>query len=362
MKNNHIRLILTALLTLFATLQASSAVKLDVKLDSVHLVMGRTTTLHLDVTKPGDVKGNLTLFNEINQHGLIPVCGDSVEFRNPRAVDTIVSGDNVTIKYEITVQAFDSGYYRLPELLYVSGNDTSRSKQLSLKVVPVQAKADDQINDYASVADPENKSIFDYLPDWVVDFWWVLLIALIAAATAIYLWRRYRKEGHILPRKPEPTPFEKAMTSLRHLKESKLWEQGLEKEYYTDLTEILRVYLQGRFGINAMEMTSREILGAFAGNERLKQYRADMRKLLDMADFVKFAKVRPLPEDNIRSFESVLNFVQTTKPEPVIEQDKQQGSSDAHKGSSTNINQTNGVVKSAITGNTSAIDKKGGEK
>lgn len=322
---------------LFSLAAANAGVRMDVKLDSAYLVMGRSTVLHLDVTKPIDAKGNLTLFNEVRPNGIIPVCGDSVEFRAPKVVDTIAAGNDVKIRYEIPVQAFDSGYFQLPELLYVSGNDTSRSKRLSLKVVPVQAKADDPINDYASVAEPEGKNIFDHLPDWMVDYWWVALIVLAVIITVVYMLKRYRKEGHILPKKPEPTPFEKAMNSLRHLKEQKLWEQGMEKEYYTDLTDILRDYLSGRFGINAMEMTSREILQAFGRNNEIKEYRADMRNILDMADFVKFAKVRPLPEDNIKSYDNALNFVRSTKPVPQPEEaDASQkgghGSDDMKKG------------------------------
>lgn len=316
MKKFYFKSIFFSWLCLFSLTVANAGVRMEVKLDSVHLVMGRSTILHLDVTKPKDAKGNLSLFNEVGPNGIIPVCGDSVEFRAPKVIDTIAVGDNVTVKYEIPVQAFDSGYFRLPELLYVSGNDTSRSKSLSLKVVPVSAKADEPINDYASVADSEDKSIFDYLPDWLVDYWWVMTIMVAIIAAIVYALQRYRKEGHILPKKPEPTPFENAMNSLRCLKEQKLWEQGMEKEYYTDLADILRNYLNGRFGINAMEMTSREILQTFGCNNEIKEYRADMRSILDMADFVKFAKVRPLPEDNIKSFENALNFVRGTKPVP----------------------------------------------
>jgi len=320
MNFNHFRFILTSLALLLITGAAGSAVRLDVKLDSAYLVMGRSTMLHLDLTKPKGDKGELTLFKELRENGIIPVCGDSVEFRAPVGRDTVESGNTLTIKYDIPVQAFDSGYYRLPELLYVSGNDTSRSKQLSLKVVPVQAKAEDPINDYASVSEPEDKSIFDYLPDWVVDYWWLLLILAAAMWAVIWLMKRYRKEGHILPKKPEPTPYEKAVMSLRHLKEQKLWEQGMEKEYYTELTDILRSYLSGRFGINAMEMTSREILHAMHQSKGLKGYRSDMRQILDMADFVKFAKVRPLPDDCIKSFEFARHFVEDTKPVPVTDE------------------------------------------
>ena len=134
--------------------------------------------------------------------------------------------------------------------------------------------------------------------------------------------RRYKKVGHILPQKPVPTPYEEAMTALRQLKAKGLWEQGLEKEYYTELTEILRHYLYRRFGINALEMTSRQILHCLSGNPETKDKRAYFRKILDMADFVKFAKVRPLPDDNVASYDNAVRFVEETKPVPVPEKEE----------------------------------------
>lgn len=309
--------IILACLAMWLPSGLHAAVNVQAKLDSAYIVMGRTTELHLTVTQPKGVKGRFPLLEKINQSYVVPVCGDSVELRSPSKIDTVENGNTWTLKFDIPVQAFDSGYYRLPEMVYVAGQDSASSKALYLKVVPVKATADEPINDYASAADPDGASIFDHLPDWIVDFWWVILILLLAIAAFLYGLRRYRREGHILPKKPEPTPFEAAMASLRDLKSRKLWEQGLEKDYYTRLTDILRTYLEGRFGINAVEMTSREILQALKSNPEIAEHRQMMRQILDMADFVKFAKVRPLPEDNVKSFDNALRFVESTKPAPV---------------------------------------------
>ena len=65
-----------------------------------------------------------------------------------------------------------------------------------------------------------------------------------------------------------------------------------------------------------MEMTSRQILGALKNNKETRDKRDYIRQILNMADFVKFAKVRPLPDDNIASFENALKFVEETKPLP----------------------------------------------
>lgn len=310
-------MLLSVAMTAFA---APSRTVVRARLDSTVIMMGKMT--HLDVTLDQEkgAKGFFTIFREIKENGIIPVCGDSVELRAPVKIDTVENGSMWKISMRVPVQSFDSGYYQLPELIYVSGKDTTRSNAVALKVVPVaNVTAQTPIDDYANVADPENASIFDSLPDWVVNYWWLILLILLLAAAAFYLLRRYKKEGSILGKKPEPTPYEVAMASLRDLKEKKLWEQGMEKEYFTDLIDILRIYLYGRFGINAMEMTSRQIMAALANNEECRDKRPYVRQILTMADFVKFAKVRPLPDDNVAAYDNALKFVEETKPVPVEE-------------------------------------------
>ncbi len=290
------------------------------KLDSTILMMGKITHIDLTVQQDKNVKGQFDLFSHIKQNGIIPVCGDSVELRAPVKTDTVLDGNLMVINLRVPVQSFDSGYYQLPEFIYISGNDTARSNKLALKVVPVNVSANDPIDDYANVSDPENSSIFDSVPDWVLNYWWIILLAIIALAVALYAFRKYRRDGSLLGKKPQPTPYEVAISALRDLKEKKLWEQGMEKEYFTELIDILRTYLFGRFGINAMEMTSRQILASLSRNEECKDKRDYIRQILIMADFVKFAKVRPLPDDNIAAYDNALKFVKETKPVPVLDE------------------------------------------
>lgn len=338
------KILLSFLLLCCAVMADASPVSVQAKLDSVNLLMGNMTTVHLIVKQPKDLKGDFPLLRQVRDTGVIPVCGDSVELRSPSRVDTVVSGNSLTITYDVPVQAFDSGYYRLPEFAFVSNGDTAFSKSLSIKVVPVLAEANTPINDYASVSDPENPSIFDWVPDWVVDFWWLFLLLALAIVATFYAYRRYRRVGTLLPKKPEPTPYELAVARLRELKENKLWEQGLEKEYYTELTDILRRYLYGRFGINAVEMTSRQILAALSKNKDTSDKRSYFRQILDMADFVKFAKVRPLPDDNVLALDNAVRFVEETKPQPIVEEvdvDSQNGESRKKSG---------GIIKKAAKG------------
>lgn len=306
---------------------ASAKVTVTAKLDSVNLLMGNLTTLGLEVVQDKGKPGGFPMFRNVDPSlGYVGVCGDSIELRTSFKADTVELGSGrIQINYKVPLQAFDSGTYRLPEFVYVSESDTARSNALTLQVVPVKVTADDPIAGFAPVAEPEGKKFFDFVPDWLADFWWIIIIAVVAIAAFIWAMRRYKKEGTVLKKKPEPTPYETAMKNLRELKARNLWEQGMEKEYFTRLTDILRIYLDKRFGINAMEMTTREIMDRLYESD-VKDKRDYVRQILSVADFVKFAKVRPLPADNIAAYENAVKFVEETKPEPIADDsDKEKG-------------------------------------
>ena len=107
-----------------------------------------------------------------------------------------------------------------------------------------------------------------------------------------------KNEENNLQAEPKIPPYEKAIQATNMLKEEKLWQGGQDKQYYTRLTDILREYLDGRFSINAMEMTSTEILDALRRNNETRVVERHMKEILNVADFVKFAKMRPLADDN----------------------------------------------------------------
>lgn len=308
----HIAFVLLACASLSAVHAAPLSVR--AKLDSVQVLMGRLTTLRLEVTQPSSKPGSFPMFDMAGTTGYVGVCGDSVELRTSMRRDTVQKGNGlIQINYEIPVQAFDSGLYQLPQFVYVSGTDTARSNRVSLKVIPVPVAADATIADFTPPVSPDGK-LLDFLPDWAIDLWWLWLSIVLLAVLFFIGMRRYRRQGALIKPKAEPNPYDVAMKRLDNLKRRQLWEQGMEKEYFTLLTDILREYLEKRFGINAMEMTTAEIIDSLSANPEVKEKRGCMHEILDVADFVKFAKVRPLPEDNIAAFDNACRFVEETKP------------------------------------------------
>ncbi len=302
----HIILLAAALASPALPQAAIHSVKAS--LDSAYIIMGRQTSLHLEIIEDNSANGQLllrdTLTKEVEVAALTQ--GDTTDLGNNRR----------QITRDIILQSFDSGLYTLPPIPYVDGTDTSLTQPLTLKVVPVDVDSLTTIHTFAQVEEGESRW-WDFLPDWITDYaaWYILAIVIIIGAIVAWLLLSKRRMLTMLrpTEKPVP-PYELAMRQLYELKERNLCDHGQEREFYTRLTEILRDYLERRFGINAMEMTSSQITDALATNADTREPNRLMRQVLQVADFVKFAKVRPLPDDNVKSFNSAIQFVESTRP------------------------------------------------
>ena len=312
-----ILIIVTLALSTFATVRAQQPVVVEAVMDSSVLWMGEQTLIHLSLTQDDDAQ---ILPPQIESPGMLTEGVEVVDLSHP---DTIrLKNNRLQIKQEVLVTSFDSGLYYIPPFKYVFGEDTFATESLSLKIVPVdvpeEATAAD-IKDIKDVAEPPFV-LWDFIPVWLL----VLILVLVLLAVAAYYAIKYfknRKVEELLPPAKRILPYELAMQELQALRESKLWQQGQEKQYYTRLVDILREYIDSRFGINAMEMTSSQILDALRRNKDTKEVNKYLNEILSMADFVKFAKMRPMPDDNERVMRQAFEFVELTRPQLPEEQD-----------------------------------------
>lgn len=301
--NRILSAIILAVASAFAAVDATAATRVTASIDSTVVEMGSRATISIEISDPAP-DGILIDLPEAGTE--IPDM--NVDFISVEA-DTFPAG----YEYRLLIQAFKPGTLTFPPFRFVAGNDTVASDFLTLKVLPVDLDSLSTINPMDSVANPPRRW-YDYIPEWTL--WLVLGLALATVAVCLFLL--YRRTGSIVPRKVKAVdPYEAAMTELARLKESRLAESGRDKEYYTRLVDILRVYLERRFGINAMEMSSTQILDSLRNNPETRDDRPRIRQILEIADFVKFANVRPMPDDNIKTFNNVLGFVEDTRPKPV---------------------------------------------
>lgn len=287
---------------------AAGNVTLNASIDSTAVVQGSKAKLRLEVLK-NTTDGMLVNAPEKGADYF------GIEISDLK-IDTIDHGNGrLELAYDYTIQAFDPGTVTLPPFRYAIGNDTAVSEVVTLKVIEVDLDTLTDINPMASVVSVPTKW-YDIIPDW----WLWIFIGVASAgviACCILLFRR--KKGMLAKPVKVTPPYDLAVMRLNDLQAKKLPQSGRDKEYYTELTEILRQYLEGRFGINAMEMTSTQIIDTLRHNKETKPGSDLMKQILEIADFVKFAKVRPLPDDNIKAFNSAVKFVEDSKPLPPAE-------------------------------------------
>ena len=110
---------------------------------------------------------------------------------------------------------------------------------------------------------------------------------------------------------------------MEELQNQKLWQNNKHKEYYSALTDILRTYIDGRFGVGAMEMTTDEIIEAIKSLDLSQKLAMDVLNLLRDADLVKFAKAMPEAAENESAFSKVYYFVEETKPVEQTEENEE---------------------------------------
>lgn len=289
----------------------------EVRVDSAAILIGEQTVLHLTVTTDKDKAVQMVIPKDTLMTGV-----EVLEV--PKADSTLIENNRLLIKQDLLVTSFDSSLYLLPPFMVIDGTDTVYSNQVALKVstVPVNTDKPEEFYDIKEVWKPPFV-LADYYP-WIFG----ILLALFLICVAAYVIKRLRNRESIIPfKKPEPKlpPHEQAIKELDEIKQQKLWQQGRSKEYYTLITETLRRYIIERFGINAMEMTSGEILDFIRKQHEADSVYENLKQIMQLADFVKFAKMNPLPDENDLSMMNAYLFVNQTKREELPTQEEATG-------------------------------------
>jgi len=230
--------------------------------------------------------------------------------------DTTTTGGRTVIERGYTITGFDAGSQIVPSqaVLYRSAGmvDTARSMPL---IIHVYAPVVDTTEQIKPIKPPINTPLtFREVLPWAAAGLGGLLITGVVVWLLMKYFKRKKDPEGITLRPLEPAHVI-AFRELNRLKEEKIWNKGMVKEYYTRLTEITRRYIERQFDIPAMESTTEEILGAFRiVNQEDNLLDEILKELLELADLVKFAKEDPLPVDNQTNLNNAYIFVQKTYP------------------------------------------------
>lgn len=305
-------------LSLFLFISAKGQVKAS--LEDSELLMGNTTKLEMLVPLPND-SANVefpALKEAIMQNKkYLSLLNDTIEILTTynRALEEFNGVYNM--RYDLLVQAFDSGTYNLPSLEFIVAGEKITSNPVKLTVLPVKVKADDKLDDFSDIATPfelnEELNNVNESESKALLWWLVSILGLLVVFLILYMFMR--KSGTSFLLKNPPKPYEIALEKLSKLKKQNYPQRGKSKEYYTKLTEILRVYIRKQYGIKTFEKTSSEILMQVENNEFIDKYTDLLKSIFVTADYVKFAKVNPSETENNRCMADAVLFVKNSHTE-----------------------------------------------
>ncbi len=292
-----------------AVVPVGAQVTVEAKIDSTRIFIGQQVGLSLEVSADAGKNVEFARFDSLQQ--IIP----GLEVVRSEKTDTQLLNDGkrmvLTKKYVVT--SFDSALYYIPPMTVKVDGKEYKSKNLALKVVTfnVDTTKVDSIFGFK----PEMKPQFSW-DDWTPVIWMsVVFLLLLAALVYVFvrlvtnkpIMRRVRFRQHIAPHKL-------AMQKIERIKEDNLVQSGDSKEYYTQLTDTLRQYISQRFGFNAMELTSGEIIGRLEAEDD-KEALGELKDLFQTADLVKFAKYSTLINENDRNLVAAIEYINQTKQE-----------------------------------------------
>lgn len=274
------------------------------KLDASTITVGDQARLFIEAKQKKD-EARL-------QWAMIPDTFHTLEVVERGKIDTQQNGDVITYKQRLLITGFDSGSFLIPAFQFavIPNNGAPYSLQTDSFRLLVNTVVVDTSKPFRPI-----KGIMAVKSTWQDYIWWIvgLAIIIIAVVTLILNINKRKKNKPAAPPPPKESLYERTMRVIGALDHKQLWQKGQVKEYYTELTDIFRGYLEERFNTPAMELTTDQILDNAHRHPDMRKYYDELANLLTTADLAKFAKAQPLPHEHTATMEDVKKFVTATK-------------------------------------------------
>ncbi|MFB9841788.1 BatD family protein [Mucilaginibacter ginsenosidivorans] len=308
MKNQFLRTVLALVILTCSFYKAGAQnIQAEAKLQQYTIRIGDQTKLFISVHQPANAHVNFPRLTDTITGKVI-----IVKANKP---DTAYDQDNrsdVTVTQSYLITSFDAGTYTLPAFSIGSEGGVLKTNELTLQVETVKVDTTKAIYD---IKQPMAVSYTFW--DWLHDNWYWIAIPLVVLIGIIglilYLRKRPKTEPVIQVAKPKVPPHIVALNKLNELRDKKLWQQGQVKQYYIELSDIIREYVEHRYETKTHEKTTDEIFTSLKYTDIAGVNKELLRQILVLADLVKFAKEKPLPADNEQSMDNAVAFVNNTQ-------------------------------------------------
>ena len=297
---------LLSIILIFSAIGTTAQVKVDAFIDSIAILIGEQAHVTLSVTAKNSDRIEFQPLKEA--HYVVP----GLELLHVEKADTTQLEDNlIKVSKRLTLTSFDEKLYPIPSFWIKVNGKKYTTNSLALKVITVDVDTL-HLNQFYPPKDVQDNP-FSW-NDWKEMFWDSILLVFLLVVS-IYLWIRLKQNKPIIVRvkvvKHLP-PHKKALIKIEQIKQDKLTVSSNQKEYYTKLTDTLRRYIEERFGFNAMEMTTSEIIEHLQ-KEGDNQMLLELKELFETADLVKFAKYSAQINENDLNLVNAIHFIDNTK-------------------------------------------------
>jgi len=313
-----------SLLILIIASSAGQEVKISSAFDSTKIFIGDQIKFIVTIDQPSNLKLSLPVFRDT-------LCKNIEIISGPRIDTTKGQSGRIKIIQKYLITSFDSGRYQVKPVFAENKNEGGMKRFYSdysiLEVMRVKIAPQDTTAKIFDIIKPYKAPVTlgEILP-------WLLVAALLGAivwAAIRYLPKLRKSEAETNVFIPSDPAHIIAFRELERLKSEELWQKGETKKYYTELTEILRQYLENRFRVYSIELTTAETLEALVktGFRKNGSYN-DLKTVLTGADLVKFAKYNPVASENESHFQTSWNFVLVTKEDEIVAEPVEEKRSD----------------------------------
>jgi hypothetical protein len=248
---------------------------------------------------------------------------DTLEIVRPGQLDTIPGSDDRLLEQRVRLQAFEAGRRRIPAIP-VRYNYQGRDAVVHTNPLPLEVTTFPVESDTAALAPiktiiEEPLTFQDILP-------YLLLFGALVLIAVLILWLIRRRRQEDAPPEPEVQrpAHEIAREKLSALRAQRSWEKVDVKPFYSELTFIVREYLENRYHIRALESTTEETVAQLRQVGLDGEWREQLRELLQTADLVKFAKAAPPVSKHEPALERAEIFVEETRAIPEGEKEEQE--------------------------------------
>ena len=241
------------------------------------------------------------------QWPILPDTITGLEFVDISDIDTTSKNGIWTLRQTLTFTSFDSGYVALPPLTLKAGNEEATSQALGIAVTFPELSEE---QDYYDIKEPLEPP-FNWTP---ILIGLAIVIALGLGIWFLLKWLKQRKNKAELTPEQMLTPYEFAQLQLSEIEKEQLWQAGKIKEYYSRLTDVMRLYMERQMNINAMESTADELIEKMQQLRLPKPLQGKIDELLHLSALVKYAKEKPGLAQSEEALTTVKDFLEHTKP------------------------------------------------